>query len=559
MKKAKILLLFLGAIILASCSNSDELIIPSAEGRQAEFNATIGKVKTRASGTNWDANDAIGIYALGTGKALSTANIYDKKSNVKYITAAAGANGNFVAESKAKAIILPGDGAKLDFIAYYPYHTNITADYKYEFNVATQTNPASIDLLYAKATGASKAKASVPLAFNHKLSLVTIDLKTSEDVSKVKLDQAVVKIKNAIVNGAMNLADGTVTAGTTKQDVSPVVSYQTTPNTAKAVAILVPGQKMAEIKVEITLANGKIYEWTPPAYTLTSGTASTYTLSLTSGGVQAQGSGTINNWGSGTTGNGEVDPKPASAFSVDKQTITLTSATGSETVNITATDATLTWTTASNQNWLTLDKANGTGSSALALNVTENTTGADRNATVTITPTTGTAITIAVTQKKVVTAANVSELFISEYVEGSSNNKYIEIYNGTGTSVDLSQYSLKKQTNGAGNYASAYNLTGTLANGEVIVLANNSASIYTGTVTKAGAVMSFNGNDAVALFKGATKIDEVGIFNDVSNWGKDTTLRRKSSVTSPNATYNVAEWDKSAKDDVSGLGSHTMN
>ncbi|HET7802457.1 MAG TPA: lamin tail domain-containing protein, partial [Humibacillus xanthopallidus] len=35
-----------------------------------------------------------------------------------------------------------------------------------------------------------------------------------------------------------------------------------------------------------------------------------------------------------------------------------------------------------------------------------------------------------------------SELFISEYVEGSSNNKAIEIYNGTGATVNMSAYSL---------------------------------------------------------------------------------------------------------------------
>ena len=34
------------------------------------------------------------------------------------------------------------------------------------------------------------------------------------------------------------------------------------------------------------------------------------------------------------------------------------------------------------------------------------------------------------------------DLFISEYAEGSSDNKYIEIYNGTGTSIDLSDYEL---------------------------------------------------------------------------------------------------------------------
>jgi hypothetical protein len=40
-----------------------------------------------------------------------------------------------------------------------------------------------------------------------------------------------------------------------------------------------------------------------------------------------------------------------------------------------------------------------------------------------------------------------SDLYISEYIEGSSYNKALEIVNYTGISVDLSSYTLKKQTN----------------------------------------------------------------------------------------------------------------
>ena len=36
-----------------------------------------------------------------------------------------------------------------------------------------------------------------------------------------------------------------------------------------------------------------------------------------------------------------------------------------------------------------------------------------------------------------------TDLFISEYIEGSSNNKVIELYNGTGTAINLSNYSVK--------------------------------------------------------------------------------------------------------------------
>jgi len=44
--------------------------------------------------------------------------------------------------------------------------------------------------------------------------------------------------------------------------------------------------------------------------------------------------------------------------------------------------------------------------------------------------------------------AQITDLFFSEWGEGSSNNKYLEIYNGTGAAVDLSNYSISKCTNG---------------------------------------------------------------------------------------------------------------
>ena len=48
-------------------------------------------------------------------------------------------------------------------------------------------------------------------------------------------------------------------------------------------------------------------------------------------------------------------------------------------------------------------------------------------------------------------AAATSDLFISEYVEGSSNNKAIELFNGTGAAVDLAAggYQLQLYFNGS--------------------------------------------------------------------------------------------------------------
>jgi endonuclease I/chitodextrinase len=155
-----------------------------------------------------------------------------------------------------------------------------------------------------------------------------------------------------------------------------------------------------------------------------------------------------------------------------------------------------------------------------------------------------------------------SELFLSEYIEGSSNNKALEIANFTGSAVDLSAYDLRKDTNGGGTWGSIYALSGTLADGDVFVIANGSAvSAITSVadVTTGSGIVTFNGNDAIGLFKNGTLIDVIGTLGDASTFAQDQTLRRKSSVSSPNTTYTVAEWDFLAQDTFGDLGSHTVD
>ena len=71
-----------------------------------------------------------------------------------------------------------------------------------------------------------------------------------------------------------------------------------------------------------------------------------------------------------------------------------------------------------------------------------------------------------------------SELFFSEYIEGSSNNKALEIYNGTGAPINLgtSGYSVQMFFNGSATAGLTINLTGTVAAGDVYVLAQSAAN-----------------------------------------------------------------------------------
>ncbi|HWN20385.1 MAG TPA: ExeM/NucH family extracellular endonuclease [Gaiellaceae bacterium] len=168
-----------------------------------------------------------------------------------------------------------------------------------------------------------------------------------------------------------------------------------------------------------------------------------------------------------------------------------------------------------------------------------------------------------------------TELYFSEYIEGSSNNKALEIYNGTGAPIDLAAngYSVQMCFNGATTCSLTINLTGTVASGDVFVLAQSAASAaILAQADQTNGSGWFNGDDAVALRKGTTVIDSFGVrgVDPGTEWGSgltstaDNTLRRQSSITAgdpidDDAFDPAAEWDGFATDTFDGLGTHTTD
>ncbi|WP_417876775.1 beta strand repeat-containing protein, partial [Winogradskyella sediminis] len=169
-----------------------------------------------------------------------------------------------------------------------------------------------------------------------------------------------------------------------------------------------------------------------------------------------------------------------------------------------------------------------------------------------------------------------TDLFFSEYIEGSSNNKYLEIYNGTGADVTLTDYSVELYANGNSSpnntedFGSGF--PATLANGEVIVLRHSNATIYEGT-TYSSTVCNFNGDDALVLKKDGVIIDIIGNigcdpgsqWTEGSNDTSDRTLVRNTDICG-GITVNPAictfptldsEWTGYPQDIISNLGSHT--
>ncbi len=152
-------------------------------------------------------------------------------------------------------------------------------------------------------------------------------------------------------------------------------------------------------------------------------------------------------------------------------------------------------------------------------------------------------------------------LVISEYVEGSSNNKAIEIYNGTGAAVSLAGVEYRSYHNGrtlaeGPTFTYAFPAVD-LADGDVFVVANPSYALG-GDIDATSGAISFNGNDAFVIVDGNG--DVVDSFGEVGNDGgfaANVTLRRTDFTrdTDPTDAFNTADqFEAFAEDDVSQLG-----
>jgi endonuclease I len=158
-----------------------------------------------------------------------------------------------------------------------------------------------------------------------------------------------------------------------------------------------------------------------------------------------------------------------------------------------------------------------------------------------------------------------ADLYFSEYIEGSSLNKALEIANYTGGTIDLNDptnvYTLKISTNGSPTWGFTYSFPmGAMINdGDVYVIGNTGLTVCTGVVDNSNSsITGFNGNDAIGLFKNDVLIDILGTLGDSSDYAENTTLVRKPSVNMPNTTYTPSEWDGFPSNTCDNLGMHTQ-
>jgi hypothetical protein len=161
-------------------------------------------------------------------------------------------------------------------------------------------------------------------------------------------------------------------------------------------------------------------------------------------------------------------------------------------------------------------------------------------------------------------------LFFSEYVEGNSNNKAVEIYNAGPNEVLLSSCAVRIYANGATTFSTINLSAVTLAAGDVFVLCHSSFALgVPADICDQFGNLNFNGDDAVELVCQGTTMDVIGVIgvDPGTEWGSgvlstaDNTIRRLCSVTEGNpdgwaAPFELAsEWEGFAVDIFAGLGS----
>lgn len=159
----------LAALMMAGCSNEVEEQVMDSKRVPLQINGDINMLMTRAADDHWDANDAIGVYMVSADNS-----IVGGVSNYRYVVIDKD-NGNFSPDGEANTAYFPESGDAVNVVAYYP-QGNVDNG-KLSLDLSDQSEQPRIDLMSARAEGASKNNPAINLKFNHRLTKLFLNLK----------------------------------------------------------------------------------------------------------------------------------------------------------------------------------------------------------------------------------------------------------------------------------------------------------------------------------------------------------------------------------------------
>lgn len=279
----------LSSLALVSCTDNDE----NSEWTGSEGVVFTTSIQSRVSGNSWNANDEVGIFMTPNGSEIASATA----ANKKYL---AQTNGSLVA-APGEGVYLPATG-KVDFIAYYPYSNALSGNVM-DVNVADQSKPGAIDLLYSNETKGVEAAngKTIALKFVRKMSKLTLNMTKDETIES--FEGLKVEMKGIATEGKFDLAKGTVKATDGKNTQAVAMNIgNVEAHTAMATAIILPtaaATDQTKMDLTFTLAGKTFTHSIADLTAFEAGKNVTFkaTLSITNGKpVVTVGNATIEDW-----------------------------------------------------------------------------------------------------------------------------------------------------------------------------------------------------------------------------------------------------------------------
>jgi hypothetical protein len=269
--KSQLNFLFLvGMLLLVSCSGDKE--IPGGDPGNGEkpaqdlsirFSSGLSGWVTRAANGSWDADDRVGVYMVPHAAAANLSTAYTGAANAPYVISGSGASASLTVAGGAGAITYPADGSKVNFVAYYPYKSDVhtTGGNMYKVDVSNQSPSKAIDLLYHKGAGTAYdyTHRNVSLAFTHQLSKIRISLTPASGV-EVDLTGATVTLSGFPTTADFALSSGALSnwGGETKP-VTPVKDAASSGSRAVFEAIVIPHSGASYTRSVVFTIGGRAY------------------------------------------------------------------------------------------------------------------------------------------------------------------------------------------------------------------------------------------------------------------------------------------------------------